>query len=292
MPRSKRLLWMCLLGPLLACASAPSPKPEASESTPDFLGAKEPKPRLMMLGTFHFKDAGLDRYKPQHRLDVLSPERQREVEALVDALARFQPTRVAVEVDVPKQAALDARYQDYVAGRAELTANEVDQVGFRLAKKLGHPKVYAIDADPHQLFYPLFDKADEKQAEALDAQWQARFHQYYSHLDELKTRQPLVQYLRYLNSPELVRLGHGAYSIAHFKLEGEDGYFGVDLGTAWYNRNLRIFRNLQRLASSPDERVLVIIGSGHLPILQFVAGSSPEVELVDVRDYLRSSDSR
>ncbi|NMO14059.1 hypothetical protein HPC49_50110 [Pyxidicoccus fallax] len=287
MPRLKPLLWMCLMGPLLACASAPAPKPESSESTPDFLGAKEPKPRLMMLGTFHFKDAGLDQYKPQHALDVLSPERQREVEALVEALARFQPTRIAVEVDVPKQAALDARYQDYVAGRAQLTANEVDQVGFRLAKKLGHPKVYAVDADPHQIFNPLFDKVDARQFETADPKWQQRFTQLYAHQDELKTRQPLMEHLRYLNSPELMRQEHGAYSIGIFKEDGEDGYLGADLRSAWYNRNLRIFRNLQRLMSSPDERVLLIIGAGHLPILHFVGGSSPEHEVVDVRDYLR-----
>ncbi|RKG73275.1 hypothetical protein D7W82_39090 [Corallococcus sp. CA049B] len=285
----KRLLWLCLLGPLLACASAPVPKPEASEkSPPDFFGAKEPKSRLMMLGTFHFEDAGLDEYKPQHRLDVLSPERQREVEALVEALAKFQPTRITVEVNVPQQDKLDAQYQDYVAGRAGLTANEVDQVGFRLAKKLGHPKVYAIDSAPHQVLDQLYYAVDEKQVATLDPKWQARFTQLYTHDDELKTRQSLIDHLRYVNSPERIRQGHGAYSIAHFKVDGEDGYLGVDLRTAWYNRNLRIFRNLQRLMSAPEERVLLIIGAGHLPILQFVAETSPEYELVDVRDYLRA----
>ena len=291
---SKRLVWLCLMGPLLACASAPAPMPpvapersEAQEEGPDLLGAKEPKARLMMLGTFHFKDSGLDKYKPEHAVDVLSPERQREVEALVDALARFQPTRIAVEQKAHKQAALDASYQEYVAGRAELTANEIQQVGFRLAKKLGHAKAYAVDVDPNPLFFPLFEKVDEKQLETLDAQWQQRFKQLYAHDDALKTRQSLVEHLRYLNSPERVRHGHGSYSIGLFKVDGEDGYLGADLRAAWYDRNLRIFRNLQRLTSSPEERILLVIGAGHLPILHFVGNTSPEYELVDVRDYLR-----
>ncbi|WP_253979727.1 DUF5694 domain-containing protein [Pyxidicoccus xibeiensis] len=287
----KRFLVVLLAGPLSACATAPtptgSPTPtEAREDAPDLLGAKEPKARLMMLGTFHFKDSGLDRYKPQHGVDVLSPERQREVEALVEALARFQPTRIAVEQKSHKQAALDTAYQDHVAGRAELTANELQQVGFRLAKKLGHAKVYAVDADPNRLFFPLFEQVDEKQLETLDARWQERFKQLYAHDDALKTRQSLAGHLRYLNSPERIRQGHGSYSIGLFKVEGEDGYLGADLRAAWYDRNLRIFRNLQRLAASPEERVLLIIGAGHLPILQFVAGTSPEFEVVDVRDYL------
>ncbi|MFP2928678.1 DUF5694 domain-containing protein [Pyxidicoccus sp. 3LG] len=282
-----------LVGSVFACASGPEPKPapvpqkrESREAAPDFLGANEPRARLMMLGTFHFKDSGLDAYKPQHGVDVRSPERQREVEALVEALARFQPTRIAVEQKRHKQDALDAAYQEYLAGRAELTANEIQQVGFRLAKKLGHAKVHAVDVDPNRMFFPLFEQVDEKQLETLDARWQERFKQLYAHDDALKTRQSLAGHLRYLNSPERIRQGHGSYSIGLFKVEGEDGYLGADLRAAWYDRNLRIFRNLQRLAVSPDERVLLIIGAGHLPILQFVAGASPEFELVDVRDYL------
>lgn len=59
------------------------------------------------------------------------------------------------------------------------------------------------------------------------------------------------------------------------------------MGCNQYDRNLRIFRNLQRLTSSPEERILLVIGAGHLPILQFVASTSPEYELMDVRDYQR-----
>jgi hypothetical protein len=36
-----------------------------------------------------------------------------------------------------------------------------------------------------------------------------------------------------------------------------------------------------------EERILFIVGSGHLPILRFVTEHSPEYELVDVTTYLR-----
>jgi hypothetical protein len=57
---------------------------------------------------------------------------------------------------------------------------------------------------------------------------------------------------------------------------------GADLGAAWYARNLRIFRNLQRLGECPEERVLLFIGAGHVPLLRFVAQASPEHERVEV----------
>jgi hypothetical protein len=56
--------------------------------------------------------------------------------------------------------------------------------------------------------------------------------------------------------------------------------------TAWYNRNLRIFANLQRITETPDERLLLLIGGGHLPILRHCIVASPECELVEVADYL------
>ncbi len=67
------------------------------------------------------------------------------MEELVRGLARWQPTRIAVEWDRSDQAGLDRRYADYLAGNLKLTANERDQIAFRLAKKLGLLKVYAID---------------------------------------------------------------------------------------------------------------------------------------------------
>jgi hypothetical protein len=64
-------------------------------------------------------------------------------------------------------------------------------------------------------------------------------------------------------------------------------YLGPDDATEWYNRNLRIYSNLQHLAESPTDRVLMIIGAGHLPILRFIAQSSPELRLRETGEFLR-----
>src|SRR5256885_5519416 len=61
-------------------------------------------------------------------------------------LKRFQPTKIAVERD-PGDNRLSKDYADYLAGKHELTRNEIEQLGFRLAKELGHKTVYGVDAD-------------------------------------------------------------------------------------------------------------------------------------------------
>lgn len=93
------------------------------------------KPELMILGTFHFRDAGKDGYKPKFPFNVLSEKRQAEVEDLVNSLAEYKPTKIAVEwKKETDQHFLDSLYQRYLEGKYNLGENEIYQVSFRLGK--------------------------------------------------------------------------------------------------------------------------------------------------------------
>lgn len=243
--------------------------------------------QLLLLGTFHFEDAGLDAYRPRFRVDVRAPERQRQVSDLVARLARFRPTHVAVEYPRERQARLDSLYGLYRAGGLQDRASEMFQVGFRLARQLGLDRVDAVDAQPDSLFMGYFARAEKLPGgDTVDAALGARYRALYTHEDSLKTVRTLREVLRYMNSPERVRVGHGSYEVGWFKVEDASTYLGADLRAAWYDRNLRIYRNLLRL-SAPDQRILLVIGAGHLPILRFLAGSSPQLRLVEADKILQ-----
>jgi hypothetical protein len=49
---------------------------------------------------------------------------------------------------------------------------------------------------------------------------------------------------------------------------------------------MKIFLNIARLATSPDDRILVVIGGGHLPLLTHFAEGSGRFELVSASRYL------
>ena len=275
-----------------ACASAP---PVASR--PDFLNESAPKAKVLMLGVFHFSNPGLDAYKTQHAFDVTTQQRQKEVAELITLLAAFKPTKIALEFKSSRQAEIDKLYQQYLRDEYELGTNEVYQIGFRLARRLGHSRVYLVDA-PARYYTPYKEhqervKSLENTGALKDANdgWNERYKQLYAYDDELKTKQTLREHLLYINSESRIRESHGHYLVSDFKqgtalADDNDAFLGPDLMTGWFNRNLRIFRNLQRLTESKDERILLVIGSGHLPILRFLAENSPEYELVDVDEYL------
>ena len=102
-----------------------------------------------------------------------------------------------------------------------------------------------------------------------------------------KTR-GIVAELKRLNEPEKLTKSLGDYFIGVFKYETpENNQFGADFTTGWwFNRNLRIFRNIQRLNTTAEDRILVIYGAGHMNLLNIFFESSPEYELLQVSDYL------
>jgi hypothetical protein len=118
--------------------------------------------------------------------------------------------------------------------------------------------------------------------------WNARYTALYRADDSLKTVSTLRETLISEADPERIRVGHGAYLVNNL-LNGTPGeYFGADgFVSGWYNRNVRIYSNIVRLIRSPEERVLVIFGAGHMSILHHLFQSSPVTQLNDVREVLR-----
>ena len=72
------------------------------------------------------------------------------------------------------------------------------------------------------------------------------------------------------------------YLLNPFKYEEKPGDFtGADFETGrWFNRNLRIFRNIQRIPHNSEDRILLIIGSDHLNLLNLFFDISKEFEFV------------
>ena len=103
----------------------------------------------------------------------------------------------------------------------------------------------------------------------------------------MKTRLTLSAILKRGNSRAAVRRTLGRYLVGEIEVGGSGDYVGADMGSAWYNRNLRIFSNIIRLPSQANERILVIIGGGHVPILQHLFENSPEYKLLKVDSYIR-----
>jgi hypothetical protein len=251
---------------LAAALAAPAFLARAEPAAPFPLLSMRPaaqRPQLMIVGVGHFSNPHRDVVNTDVD-DVTAPRRQKEMAAVVEALARFRPTHIAVEWPMSKQAKLDARYAAYRAGTYKLSSDEVDQLGLRLAARLNLPRVDAVDwldeppgqdADYDFMAFPDTPEAKARRAALTDPAQGAR--------DTAEMRRlTLGAWLGALNSPERRAAMNRPY-FDYAMLGDEVRAPGANWVGAWYARNLRIFGRLVRVADKPDDRVLVIYGAGH-----------------------------
>jgi hypothetical protein len=240
-----------------------------------------PRPiEVMIVGVFHMSNPGHDLHNMQVD-DVLAPKRQVEIAAIAGALARFKPTKVAVEW--PKDI-VEERYPKYLAGTLPPSHNEVVQLGFRLTRAAGAQGAYGVDVDGD---FP-YDKV-QAYAEAhgrkgvLDALSEATDRELAAD-SRLLAGKGIAGTLRAMNDPVRLKSGNAFYRTA-LGVGGGGDQPGAELLTAWYRRNFLICANLLQLAQ-PGDRIVVFYGAGHAFLLRQCVSETPGFKLVEAGAYL------
>lgn len=254
----------------------------AAQGTPSNAEAK--RAEVLVLGVYHMANPGHDILNMQAD-DVLALQRQQEIAEVEAVLRRFRPTKIAVEADYGTDV-VAKRYADYLAGTHPLSRNEIEQIGFRLAKDLGHSTVYSVDADSDFPIQRVIDYAKATGESAkLDGIMTGGWGEMVKAMGEHLKTHTVLQTLLYVNSDARVAQAVGLYHlVARF---GEPGdYAGPDLLAEWYRRNIRIYNNVMKLVAGPDERVLVIFGAGHLGWLRQDFASDPTLRLRKLEEFV------
>ena len=87
------------------------------------------KPEVMIVGVYHLGST----------TDLISIERDNDRDVMlqakevVDALSRFNPTKLAVEAECEMQSIINESYRKYRLGELKPTENEIEIIGFPLA---------------------------------------------------------------------------------------------------------------------------------------------------------------
>lgn len=157
---------------------------------------------------------------------------------------------------------------------------------------LGIEKLYPVNANPFRFrlspedSVTTFDKY-KKQGDSSYHYWEPKYNEAKLVADSLAYFGTLQEYLRFLNSNEVQERSNGRWLVTtkrgtNTEPIGADGFI-----TRYFNRNVRIYSNIQRIVTSKTDRVLVIYGATHIYMLKMLFKASPEFDLQDVMPYLK-----
>lgn len=248
-------------------------------------GPDDVRIEVLLLGSYHMSNPGADAFNLEAD-DVLAPKRQEEILAVVDRLAAFEPTHVAVEAPWGDSATLE-RWASYRAGGRELRRSEEEQIGFRLARRMNHETIHPIDVRMSLDFESMGAVAarDPRLARLLGGM-QAVGEEAIATMARWLEEGSIGSMLARMNAPGAIAKTHMPYIEFFAPIAVGDDYAGADMLAEWYRRNLSIFANLTRIAHEGDERVFLIFGAGHIPILRQLVVEHPDYCVEDPLPYL------
>lgn len=243
---------------------------------------------VLLVGVFHFAGSAGDAIELLVE-DILEDYRQQEAVQLVELLARFGPTRVALEIEPHLDEVINNSYRNYVAGRKQLGPTEQQQLGFRLAARMGLNHVDLIDHMFETPFGPLLETMKRDDPKAHTELW-TQLQRVERDTNRILKQESLGAALANLNQPGKLSANHEMYlSLARFG--AGNNYEGARLLGSWYERNARIFANICRLVK-PGEKIAVLIGAGHVPILSQLFSAHQDVQLRMFHELARSPDAK
>lgn len=241
------------------------------------------KANVMVMGVFHFANPGQDIVKSQV-IDVMTGQNQAYLDDLATRLAAFHPTDVLIECTPNDQAAFQKNFDAYRKGAYALTSNELDQIGFRVAKAAGIETITCFDEQTIEWDAgPMFEHI-----KINEPQMQAGLDTLFKSLSERTTQEQntltLPQLLQMSNDPARDQENKSLYLSTNAVGAG-DSFVGADAASSWWHRNFRMYANVQK-AAAPGHRVMVLAGSGHTAILNDLVADDSQRVAVDVTQYL------
>lgn len=263
---------------LLLLSGAPIAGAQAESTSSD-------KAIVMLFGTFHFDDPGLDQVKNQ-KIDVMTEANQQALQRLTQRLANdFRPTHVLLECDKANTDKLNQSLKAYMSDDFALPKNEIYQIGFRLAKAAGLEEVVCFDErEVHWQGQSLIEHMKQHDPEAYDS-FQSLIGDVTTDMAHKHATLSLIDLLRDTNDAEQDRLNRSLYMLTNH-VAAFDSYLGADAAASWWHRNFRMYANVQMVAK-PETRVFVLAGQGHTAILKKLLQDDAARVQESVADYLR-----
>lgn len=249
-----------------------------SQDTPE-------KISILNFGTFHF---GFTEDVNTVEFDEQNKGNQDQAHVIAKKLADFKPTVILVEYPPELNEKLQNSYKEYL-NKPDMhfeNPTEVELLAFELGRISGVERIYGID---HKMEYN-YNIGNEIE-NSIDSILHNKFYEnpfdFYSGAVEKLESDNLLEKLLEFNQEKTLDflMTINADMLTHAGTK--DGFEGADEAAKYYQRNLRMYSNLNRLKLYEGDRVFILLGASHTAFLRDFIKRSPKYEMVNTFEYLK-----
>lgn len=241
--------------------------------------------QVLNFGTFHM---GFTTDANKTEFDENDRKNQQRVHEVAQKLADFKPTVILVEQEPKYNEEIQQEYSNYVNNPDTIfkDPSEIELLAYELGRLSGTKRIYGID---HKMGYNY--RIGQQINNEVDPGWHDRYYQdplkYYPSvnvdrdslglLDKLKltNRDRYLDFLIAVNADMLTHAGT------------KDGYEGADEAAKYYQRNLRMYTNFNRINLKEDDKVFILMGASHTAFFRDFMSRDPKYNMVDTFNYLK-----
>lgn len=243
------------------------------------------KIQILNLGTFHMGETN-DAHKIE--FDENDKKNQNAVKKIAEKLALFKPTVILVETPPSFDQKLQAEYNEYLNNPKMVFKNpsEIELLAYEVGRISGSKKIFGID---HKMEYNF--GVGSEITNSIDSAWHTEFYKnpykYYPEINVDQDKLNLLDKLKLYNTNIFLDflIEANAEMLSHAGTE--NGFEGADEAAKYYQRNIRMYANLNRLQLTEKDRVFILLGASHTAYFRDFINRSPKYKMVNTFNYLK-----
>ncbi|SIR18008.1 DUF5694 domain-containing protein [Maribacter ulvicola] len=272
----KRIIFGLIICLIFSCKS------EVNESldhikTTDILERNDSnKIRVLNFGTAHLShtsDAN------SSMINLKDPKELEDLKKMVKKIAEFRPTVILLELEPKNNQYIKETYEKYKVDQTHRLnySDELNSIGLEVGRLSKTERIYGIDSQIGFDYPSLIELANQNKTDSL---FVTKMMGYYKKLNSLKLKEQFIE----MNTKQSKMKTFNFYNFLATQ-HSENNYEGAKVISEFYERNLRMYSNLNDLQLTKNDRIFILAGATHTAYLDIFIGNSDKFQLENPAIY-------
>jgi hypothetical protein len=239
------------------------------------------KIRVLNFGTPHL---GRTSDANASMINLEDPQEQAALTKMVAKIAEFKPTVIFIELGADNNDYIQETFEKYKIDQNDRLnySDEMNSIGLEVGRLSGTARIYGIDTQMGFDYPSLVALASRN---ASDSMFVVKIMDSYKKVNSLKLREQFAE----MNTTAYKMQTFDFYNFLATQ-HTENNYEGATEVAKFFERNLRMYSNLNNVSLTTDDKVFILTGATHAAYLDIFIGNSKKFTLEEPTIYTSFSE--